>query len=113
MKNTNASGGGWTLTRTKNAQGYTNAMTTGDREQVNTYPDGTVQTKRFKTNGEEMTTAPDGTVTIRLEGPDPRFGMLSPVPASVTTQLPSGLTATLTTTRHVTLAAAMDPRDRS
>ncbi len=49
-------------------------LTTGDRQQVNTYPDGTVQTKLFKTNGEETTTASDGTVTSVLEGPDPRFG---------------------------------------
>ncbi|MGQ0594444.1 MAG: NHL domain-containing protein, partial [Gammaproteobacteria bacterium] len=123
-KNTNAGGGGWTLTHAKNAQGYTNAMTTaegrtttfevdplttGDREQVNTYPDGTVQTKRFQTHGAETTTAPDGTVTTRLEGPDPRFGMLAPVPTSVTTKLPSGLTATLTTARQATLADATDP----
>ncbi|MGQ0594443.1 MAG: NHL domain-containing protein, partial [Gammaproteobacteria bacterium] len=30
VKDTNAGGGGWTLTRAKNAQGYTNAMTTAE-----------------------------------------------------------------------------------
>ncbi|MGH8473304.1 MAG: RHS repeat-associated core domain-containing protein, partial [Gammaproteobacteria bacterium] len=112
IKDTDAGGGGWTLARTENADGYTSSMTTaegrtttftveplstGDRRQVNTYSDGTVQTKLFKTNGEETTTAPDATVTTKLEGPDPRFGVLAPVPISVTTKLPSGLTATATT----------------
>ncbi|MGH8488936.1 MAG: hypothetical protein ACREXS_08770 [Gammaproteobacteria bacterium] len=76
LQDTNAGLGGWTIARTENATGYTNAMTTaerrtttftveplstGDRKQVNAYPDGTVQTKLFKTNSEETTTDTDGT----------------------------------------------------
>ncbi|MGH8614615.1 MAG: hypothetical protein ACREYF_21960, partial [Gammaproteobacteria bacterium] len=124
IKDTDAGGSGWTLARTEHADGYTSSMTTaegrtttftveplstGDRRQVNTYSDGTVQTKLFKTNGEETTTAPDGTVTTKLEGPDPRFGILAPVPISVTTRLPSGLTATATTARTATLTDPDDP----
>lgn len=124
VKDINAGGGGWIITHARNASGYTNAMTTaegrtttfkvellptGDRKQINAYPDGTVQTKLFKTNGEEATMAPDGTVTTVLEGPDPRFGMQAPLPSLVTTKLPSGLTATLATMRTVTLAQANDP----
>ncbi|MGH8623750.1 MAG: hypothetical protein ACREYC_00195 [Gammaproteobacteria bacterium] len=124
IKDTDAGGGGWALARTENADGYTSSMTTaegrtttftveplstGDRRQVNTYSDSTVQTKLFKTNGEETTTAPDGTVTTKLEGPDPRFGILAPVPISVTTRLPSGLTSTAATARTATVTDPDDP----
>ncbi|MGH8656615.1 MAG: hypothetical protein ACREYE_32480 [Gammaproteobacteria bacterium] len=124
VKDTNAGGGGWTVTATEHGSGYTTAMTTseertsrfsvdylstGDRTQTNTYPDDTVLARLFKTNGEETTTAPDGTVITILEGPDPRFGILSPVPALVTTKLPSGLTATTTTERTATLTDPYDP----
>ncbi|MGH8487836.1 MAG: RHS repeat-associated core domain-containing protein, partial [Gammaproteobacteria bacterium] len=123
LQDTNAGLGGWTIAYTENAAGYTNAMTTaegrtttfaveprstGDRRQVNTYPDGTVQTKLFKTNGEETTTAPDGTVTTLIEGPDPRFAMQAPVPAAITVKLPSGLTSQITTTRTAPLSNAND-----
>lgn len=67
-------------------------------------PDGTSQTKLFKSNGEETITAADGTITTVLEGPDPRFGMQSPIPSTLTITTPSGLTATTTTTRGATLA---------
>ncbi len=124
LKDTNAGLGGWTIAHTENATGYTNAMTTaegrtttfkveplstGDRQQINTYPGGTVQTKLFKTNGEETTTAPDGTVTSVLEGPDPRFGMQAPVPAAITVKLPSGLTSNTTTVRTAALSVPTDP----
>ncbi|MGX2029945.1 PKD domain-containing protein [Methylocaldum gracile] len=115
----NAAGGGWTVTATAEDSGYTTAMTTaegcttqfavehlttGDRRQVNTYPDGTVLDRLFKTTGEETVTAPDGTLTTVLEGPDPRFGMQAPVAASTTVKTPSGLTATVTRNRTATLA---------
>lgn len=93
IKDTNAGEGGWTIARTNNPAGYTTAMTTGegrasrfeveplstgDRRQVNTSPDGTVETKLFKTNGEKTTTAPDGTVTTVREGPDPIWDASAP-----------------------------------
>jgi YD repeat-containing protein len=98
VQDTNAGGGGWTLTRTKNASGYTNSLTsatgristflveplpTGGHHQVNTAPDGAVQEILF-TPGREVITASDGTVTTRRDGPDPRFGMHAPVPEAVT-----------------------------
>jgi YD repeat-containing protein len=118
-RDTNAGGGGWTLAHTANTRGYTNRLTsaegrtttftveplpTDDRRQVNTYPDGTVQTTLFTTSGEEVTTAPDGTVTTQRDGPDPRFGMQAPVPRTVTVKMPSGLTSSTTTVRMATLA---------
>lgn len=117
------SGGGWAITREEHPQGYTTRLTsgegrataftvtpltTGDRLQRNTSPDGTVQTTRFTTQGEVIRTAPDGTVATRLAGPDPRFGMQVPLPSTVTVTTPSGLTATTHTARTVTSA---DPHD--
>jgi RHS repeat-associated protein len=119
----NAGGGGWTLTHTKNASGYTNSLTsaegrtttflvepltTGGRRQVNTAPDGTVQETLF-TPGREIVTAPDGTVITRRDGPDPRFGMQAPVPEEITVTTPAGLTATTTTVRLATLADPDNP----
>jgi len=124
IKDVNPIGGGWTLNRTDNTSGHTVSMTTGegrtstfqveplstgDRRQVNTAPDGSKQTKLFKTNGEEITNSADGTVTTLTEGPDPRFGMLSPVPEKVLVKIPSGLTSLTTTTRTATLTNSADP----
>ncbi len=111
LTDTNPSQGGWAINRTKNASGsgFTNKMTTGSgremtanwvrywdksHQQVNTYPDGTSQTKLFKTNGEKLTTRPDGTQSSAYFGADLRFGMKSPIPRSTSIKLPSGLTST-------------------
>ncbi|MCG8425605.1 MAG: hypothetical protein MJE77_47605 [Proteobacteria bacterium] len=117
---TNAISGGWTLARTENQRGYTMTMTsaegrateyvvepqtTGDRLQVNRYPDGTEQTTLLKTNGETITTQTDGTVFTVKEGPDPRFGMQAPVTVAQTIALPSGLTLTSTSERAADLDA--------
>lgn len=124
IEDTNPALGGWTLVRTETTTGYTSQMTsgegratsftveplsTGDRRQVNAYPDGTTEERLFKTNGEEVTTAPDGTVITRLNGPDPRFGMQAPVANSVTVETPEGITATTSTARTATLADSSDP----
>ncbi|WP_434113447.1 PKD domain-containing protein [Methylocaldum sp. GT1TLB] len=118
IQDVNAGGGGWMLLRSEGSSGFSTAMTTaegrtttfgveylatGDRRQLNTYPDGTVLDRLFQTNGEEIGTAPDGTVTTVLEGPDPRFGMQAPVATSTTVKTPSGLTATVTRNRAATL----------
>lgn len=118
IKDTNSIGGGWTLNRTNNTTGYTVAMTsgegrtstyqveplsTGERRHINAGPDGTKQSILFKTNGEEITKTADGS-TIRLkEGPDPRFGILSPVPEEFSVTTPSWLRNTTTTSRNATL----------
>lgn len=113
LKDTNAGLGGWTVKRTETANGYINAMTTaegrttsfavqpltaGDRRQINTYPDGTIQTKLFKMTGEEITTSADGSIASVLQAADPRFGMQAPLSAKVSITLPSGLVSTATTT---------------
>jgi YD repeat-containing protein len=56
--------------------------------------------------GAAVVTDPDGTVTTVVSGPDPRFGMSSPVETIRTIVLPSGLTYEQTTKRTVTLDAA-------
>jgi RHS repeat-associated protein len=121
LKDTDASLGGWTVGHTENTSSFTNTMTsaegrtstfkveplsTGDRRQINTRPDGTVQTKLFKINGEETTISPDGTLTSILQGPDPRFGMQAPLLSTASVKLPSGLTSTTTTTRTAPLSNA-------
>lgn len=117
-------GGGWTLSRSANGDSYDVTMTSGEgrashygienpsesvRRHVNTAPDGTMTIHEF--SGEiQATTSPDGTVTITAEGPDPRFGMLSPQPVSTTItrpQLPR-TTATMSVQRSVQLADPVD-----
>jgi RHS repeat-associated protein len=123
FKDTNAGSGGWTIGHAETTGDYTNTMTTaegrtsafsvaslptGDRRQVNTYPDGTIQTKLFKPTGEETTASSDGSFTSVLQGPDPRFGMQAPLPNTVSVTLPSGLISTVTTTRIAPLSDTND-----
>ncbi|MFI3155322.1 MAG: PKD domain-containing protein [Methylococcaceae bacterium] len=120
-----AGGGGWTITASQQATGYTTAMatgerrtvrfavdylSTGDRRQTNTSPDGTVQTRLFNPRRYlETATAPDGMVSTLLQGPDPRFGMQAPLAISNTVKTPAGLTATVTRSRSAVLANVDDP----
>ncbi len=123
LKDTNAGLGGWNIAHTETPSSYTNTMSTaegrtstftveplstGDRRQVNTRPDGTVQTKLFKTNGEETTASADGTFISMINGPDPRFGMQAPLLSTASVKLPSGLTSTTTTTRTAPLSNVND-----
>jgi RHS repeat-associated protein len=116
--------GGWSLDRTQQEGGYTAAMTsgegrvssfavesvsTGGRRQVNTAPDGTVTTTMFATDASETTNLPNGTVTLRQEGPDPRFGMVSPVIAEHKVTTPAGLVRTTTNSREAELSEPADP----
>jgi YD repeat-containing protein len=124
IRDIDAIGGGWTIGEASQPDGYINTMTTGeghttqfgvaylttgDRRQLNTYPDGTVLDRLFETTGKETVTAPDGTLTASQDGPDPRFGMLAPLPTSTTVTTPAGLTATVARSRGVTLDVLGDP----
>ncbi len=123
-QDTDAAGGFSALARTEFDNGYlaslTSALnrlttyrveelTTGDRKRTNTAPDDTITETLSKTDGSTITTAPDGTVTTDVQGPDPRFGMQAPLSSKVSIRTPSGLTATATRTRSVTLTTANDP----
>ena len=116
-------GGFKTLARTELEDGYEVARTTalgrtttyrsrtlptGDRERVNTFPDGTQSQTVIDNDGTTVITNSDGTVMTRVSGPDPRFGMLSPIMTSFTTQTPGGLTSVFGGDQEVTLT---DPYD--
>jgi YD repeat-containing protein len=118
-----AAGGFTTLVRTDADRSYTvsrstalngtttyqiDNLTTGNERRVNTFPDGTQTELLIGTDGSRKTTLADGTVINLLQGPDPRFSMLTPLAKnlSVTT---GGLTSTLTTGRTATLADPQNP----
>ncbi|MCC7374768.1 MAG: hypothetical protein IT581_08930 [Verrucomicrobiales bacterium] len=83
--------------------------TTGDRKRLYTFPTGLRAEYEEQPNGQFITRLPDGSVSTVLLGPDPRWGMLSPVVASSTTVTPGGLTNEVTTARTVVLTNAGDP----
>ena len=84
-------------------------LATGDKQMTNTFPDGTQTTSLSKTDGTQTITASDGTLTTIQQGPDPRFGMQSPIPKSMTVQTPEGLAYSLGLTRSVSLSNPNDP----
>lgn len=117
INDTNPIGGGWSLSRTDHTRGYTIAMTSGegrtstyqvqplsngDRKLINTGTDGTVFSTLQKSNGDDIITYPNGTITSLVEGPDPRFGILSPVPTLSTVVTPSGLSDSIKVERTAT-----------
>jgi RHS repeat-associated protein len=120
IKDMNAAGGFWSLSRTDpsanayqvsltSALGRTTsykieALSTGDKLQTNTAPDGTVDAVLTKTDGSVQSTAADGTVGTTASGPDPRFGMQAPLTKSGTIQTPGGLTLAMTASRSATLS---------
>jgi YD repeat-containing protein len=118
-RNTDAGGGFKTLARTDAAQSYTVSLstalnrtatyqienqTTGNERRVNTFPAGTQPELLIGTDGSRKTTLADGTILNLLQGPDPRFSMEAPLLATQTISTPSGLSATTTRSRAVTLA---------
>ncbi len=124
MRDTNAAGGFQHFVRTEIADGYevtrttalnratqyrVEELSTGDQRQINTFPDGTQSQELHGTNGSRSTTQPDGTVFDLLEGPDPRFSMMVPIPTNQTVRTPSGLTTTTTTSRTVNLTDPNNP----
>jgi RHS repeat-associated protein len=71
--------------------------------------DGLVTTTTENGDGSTSVTSPSGSVQTSVLTPDSRFGMSSPVTATATVQTPSGLKATLTASRQVTLSNPADP----
>lgn len=117
-------GGSKSLARTDNATGYSVAVTTGlnritnysvqqlstgaiDRVVVS--PDGTRTEEISGTDGSENTSYPDGTTSNVLQGPDPRFGMLIPLPQSATVTTPGGLSLTTAMSRTVVTLSVTNP----
>jgi len=122
VQDVNAIGGGWLLNRTDLANGYAVDMTSGEnrvnsfqverlsngiRRHTNTARNGSISVIDYS-NAVTTTTSPDGTVSIVTEGPDPRFGMQSPVPQKASVVMPSGLNRSVLRDRQSTLADATD-----
>jgi RHS repeat-associated protein len=84
-------------------------LPTGDKRRVNISPNGLQEERGIGTNGSRTTTLPDGTVQSLILGPDPRFGMQSPLPTQIQVRTPSGLVSTLMESRTVTLSDPLDP----
>ncbi|MCI0551709.1 MAG: RHS repeat-associated core domain-containing protein, partial [Anaerolineae bacterium] len=77
-------------------------LSTGDLRYTNTDESGLATVTTNKLDGTTITTTPDGTVTTRVNGPDPRFGMEAPLIKSLTVQTPAGLQSTLSQSRTIT-----------
>ena len=80
------------------------SLSTGGTHRVNTYADGTKTDITLKTDGSNQTTLPEGTASSLVQGPDPRFGMQSPIMKSLTVTTPAGLNLVSTTESSATLA---------
>lgn len=112
--------GGWkSLARTDAADGFSVRVTTamgrattyavqwtptGDTVRRITDPAGTVTEAHQYRSGLQIILKPDGSRVETLTGPDPRFGMMVPVPVSVTQSQPSGLTLRMAAGRSAALA---------
>jgi YD repeat-containing protein len=81
---------------------------TGDRLRTVIRPGGTVEETLSDRLGNKTVKSPDGTVMTVRQGPDPRFGMLAPVPESITLTTPGGVSATAELQRIVTLEDSED-----
>ena len=117
-------GGTKTLTRTELADGWQIALAStdqgsktfevrtladGSQTRTTTFADGTSAQQVRALDGTLTTTFADGTVDTEQRSADPRYGIETPIIASHTHTLPSGLTYTETATRAVTLADVSNP----
>ncbi|MEO8133744.1 MAG: RHS repeat-associated core domain-containing protein, partial [Betaproteobacteria bacterium] len=76
----------------------------GDTLRARTEPGGARTETLIRADGSRQVTYPDGTVTNMVEGPDPRFGMQSPILKTYTITTSGGIAASRTATRAVTLS---------
>jgi RHS repeat-associated protein len=82
--------------------------TTGQEIWTNTLTDGSKVRVERAADGAVTSSLPDGTIATQVVGPDPRFGMLSPVPVALTLRTPGGLVHSQTTSRTVSPSANGD-----
>src|SRR5581483_6870073 len=81
----------------------------GGRRRTITSTSGTTSVVLEASDGTRTATRPDGTVVTVELGPDPRFGLLSPIVARRDTELPSGTRRTEVGSRAATVATPGDP----
>lgn len=123
IKDQNPAGGFMELSRTDQEDRYTVDITTaegrttshtieklptGEQQRVSTFPDGTVNRAVIGTDGGTKVIFGDGTTTESFAGPDPRFGMQTPILKSLTTKT-GGLTSVVSSTRTATLTDPSNP----
>ncbi len=116
-------GGGWELSRSALPDGHETRLVSAEgrmsrfriehaagvgEQRTNVHADGAVESLIIGTDATRTHTTADGTVTVLEEGPDPRFGMGSPVPENIRVTTPSGLTNHASAERTAVLA---DPDD--
>jgi YD repeat-containing protein len=119
-----AAGGSKTLTRTGDNLNYDVSVATalgrtenhqiehlanGDLRTTNTAPDGSTTQLTAGTDGGRSFTSSDGTTVNGQLGPDPRFGMQSPILKSATLTTPGGLSYSTQAGMQTTLATPGDP----
>jgi RHS repeat-associated protein len=117
-------GGGWTLQRSNHKNGHTVTLTTGEgrnvvtmtetvggvnSNRVITSKDGTSKTIYTDSKGTTTVTTADGTVTVTTLGPDPRFGMQSPISKASSITTPDGLVLSSQHVKASILAIDGDP----
>lgn len=78
-------------------------LSTGDVVNRTIFPDGSHQTEQVGTDGVRTMSYPDGTTEVVTLGPDPRFGMLVPLPIRHETITPAGRSLVQTMQRTVEL----------
>jgi RHS repeat-associated protein len=83
----------------------TTRLSNGDVRLTTTDAAGMQSTSLIAQDGRRSATNANGTLMSVELGPDPRWGMRAPVPATVTLQTPSGLTLTGTAQRTLTLTS--------
>ena len=120
IRATDPTGAAKTLTRSGTNNDFTVAITSalgrttthrvetqdnGDRRETNTGCDGSSSQSMIGKDGRLTTTYADGSTLDLVLGPDPLWGMRSPIAASLTVSNSGGLTQTTTTQRTVTRAA--------
>jgi RHS repeat-associated protein len=84
-------------------------LANGDRRQIHTFPTGLQAELWERTDGTTTNRFPDGVVETVVAGPDPRWGMLSPLVQSAITQMPNAPSNSMSVERTVTLTNANDP----
>ncbi|MBC8212879.1 MAG: PKD domain-containing protein [Gammaproteobacteria bacterium] len=123
IKDEDPAGGFKVLKRTELADGYEVSVTTaldrvtiyrsedlstGGNRTTKIEPTGAVTDIVIENGGKKILTSADGTITTIVNGPDPRFGMLSPVLKSLTVTSPGNITRSITSSRTATLTDQSD-----
>lgn len=84
------------------------SASTGERRTTR-QADGAISTQESRADGTRRAQSADGSVVTTTLGPDPRWGMLTPINTLLTTTLPGGLSMRTQVTRSVTLITVTQP----